>query len=122
MRYVFPAFQESTLRRGASLEQFMGAAMRDGERTISYLEIRPAKGGFEVWRFEAPDIGDKEFTDVSEFAFDGENEPLATLQHPSDAFLFAHSQLGADPQRWVNIGVVCDEYKDYVMAGRPVRT
>jgi hypothetical protein len=78
--------------------------MSGGERVISYLELRPTSEAFEVWRYESPDIGDAEYTDVVEFSHNEDNEALATLQTPSEALHFAHSQLGADPQRWVNCG------------------
>lgn len=121
MRYVISAFQESTLHRGKSLEQFLGGGVRDGERVISWLEVRPVPEGFEVWHFEVPDVGGPEFSDVYEFG-EGAESPVATLATPGEALQFAHSALSASPGRWVNSTLVEAEYHDYVKAGRPVRT
>jgi hypothetical protein len=122
MRYVSSAFQESTLRRGKSLEQFLGGAMRHGERTISWVELRPASDGIEVWYFEVPDVGSAEFTDVYEFGVDDIESPLATFSSPAQALHYARTQLGASAERWVNVTVVGDEYAAFVRAGRPLRT
>jgi hypothetical protein len=55
MRHVSDTFLEATLKRGKSLEQFMGGCLRNGERIISRLELRPGPSGIEVWRFTVPD-------------------------------------------------------------------
>lgn len=123
MRYVIPAFQESTLHRGKSLEQFLGGSVRNGERLISWLEVRPVAQGFEVWHFEVPDIGGGGggFVDVYEFG-EGAESPVATLATADGALQFAHSAFTASPERWVNSTLICAEYHDYVKAGRSVRT
>lgn len=120
-RYVSSAFQESTLRRGKSLEQFLGGSLRDGEVKISWLELRPSTQGIEVWRFEVPDVGDVDFTDVYEFGADDIDQPVAMVSSPAEALLFAHNHLGASPERWVNSTQVGTEYEAFVKAGRPLR-
>jgi len=119
MRYVIPSFQESTLRRGKSLEQFLGGLQRGDARAIKWLELRPFQNQVEVWSFEAPDVGDAEFTDVYEFGADDIENPVATFANAADALHFAHNVLSALPSRWVNVTVVGDEYADFVAAGRP---
>jgi hypothetical protein len=119
MRHVLPTFQASTLGRGKELEQFMGGRGDNPDRTIRWIELRPKNGGVEVWDFEVPDLGDIDFTDVYEFGADDIEAPVATLPNPIDALDFAHRKLGASPDRWVNVTVVGDEYRDYVLAGRP---
>jgi hypothetical protein len=125
MRYVSESFQTSTLRRGKSLEQFLGPGLRDGEPTIRCIEIRPAKSGaFEVWVHEAEDLGDNEHLDYYEFIFDenplGEpSRPLAQFETPLEALEFAEKELVASRERWTNCGVSQDEYSDFINAGRP---
>ncbi len=122
MRHLHPTFLETTLRRGKSIELFIGGHDRAGERMICWLEVRPNGNEFEVWKHEAPDIGDTHRLDI--YAFDGvENleAPLATTQSAEDALSYAHSKLGASSNRWVNQGVTQEEYKDFILAGRPSR-
>ncbi|MFB7421540.1 hypothetical protein ACFC1L_44095 [Streptomyces sp. NPDC056210] len=38
---------------------------------------------------------------------------IAVLPTPEDALHLAERDLAADPQRWVNQGIVCDEYQDF---------
>jgi len=122
MRHVLPTFHASAFRRGQSLEQFMGGGFDGEDQTVRWLELRPTDEGVEVWEFEVVDVGDIEFTDVSEFAsIDLEAPPVAILPSAPEALEFAHRQLGASPERWVNSGVVGDEYRDYVLAGRPLQ-
>jgi len=121
MRYVTSAFQESTLRRGKPLEQFLGGVFRDGELKISWVELRPKAESIEVWLFEAPDVGNVAFTDVYEFGGEEQQSPVACLATPAEAFSFAHAQLGASPERWVNSTLVGAEYEAFVRAGRPLR-
>jgi hypothetical protein len=119
MRHVIPSFQASTLRRGKSLEQFLGGLQRGETRVVKWLELRPFQNQFEVWSFEAPDVGDEEFADVYEFGVDDIESPVATFSDAADALHFAHNELSALPSRWVNVTVVGAEYADYVAAGRP---
>lgn len=118
MRHVGVAFQESTLRRGKSLEQFLGGGYNGSERTVKWVELRPVLQGIEVWRFEVPDLGDLGFTDIYEFGSNDTDEPIAVVGSPGEALALAHSQLGASQECWVNVTVVGDEYFDYVSAGR----
>jgi hypothetical protein len=119
MRYVSSTFQASTLDRGKELEQFMGGRLDGADRTIRWIELRPTACGVEVWDIEVPDLGGIDFTDVYEFGSDDIQSPVATFASPREALDYAHSQLAASPNRWVNVTVVGDEYRDYVLAGRP---
>jgi len=121
MRYVSQGFLESTLRRGKSLEQFMGGGTRDGERVISHLELRPTPGGIEIWRFVVPDIGSSECLDLYDFGGEKDEELICVVASAADAFSYAQSRLGALCNRWVNEGVTQDEYADFMAAGRPLR-
>lgn len=119
MRYVSSSFLDSTLRRGKSLEQFLGGLVQDSEHCIRWIEVRPAKGGIEVWSFVAPDYGDEERLDFYEFIGVDEGVLEATFEDSADALRYASEKLGAHPDRWVNQFVSQDEYLDFIRAGRP---
>ena len=118
MRHIEFYFLESTLRRGNSLEQLLGRCDSDTSPNIRWLELRPVTEGIEIWCFDVPDIGSIEFTDVYEFGSDDTNDPVACVSNPGEALVFAHSQLGALPEFWVNATMVGDEYLNFVRAGR----
>lgn len=119
MRFVAQTFLESTLRRGKSLEQFLGGAVLGNESAIRWLELRPASNSIEVWEFVAPDCGNQEHFDFYEFLGVEDGNLAATLPSPSEALAFAQAHLGAKPERWVNQFVAQDEYRDFIHAGRP---
>ncbi len=119
MRYVAPTFLDSTLRRGKSLEQFLGGVAPNGERSIRWLELRPVEGSIQVWEFVAPDLGDQENLDFYEFLGSEEGTLAATLPSCGEALAYAYEHLGAKALRWLNQGVAQDEYRDFIVAGRP---
>jgi len=117
MRYLSVAFLESTLNRGATIEQFMGGVQRDGEQFIRWVELRPCEEGVEIWDYEVPDLG-AECLDFYAFAI-VEQEPLAVVPNGASALELAHLQLGTSNVRWVTQGVSQDEFIDFLRAGRP---
>jgi len=81
---------------------------------------------YEVYVHAVADVGHENFLDLDVFPpFDqgAEEEDfgqlLGTTEDPQDALLLAGERAGAVPGRWVNQGVVQDEYRDFVRAGRP---
>jgi len=115
VRYVQGTFIEATLQRRESLEQFLG---RTSDGRVGWIEVRPVPNGFEIWRFDVPDVGSSDLTDLYEFG-DDSDAPLNTLREASEALDYAVNQLGANPRRWVNVGMVESEYVDFIAAGRP---
>ena len=119
MRHIAATFLESSLRRGATLEQFMGGADHDGERIVRWIELRPSQAGVEVWDCKAPDLGEE---CIDFYALmDIELEPVAIVPDATHALEYAQSALGANPSRWVNQGVSQDEFLDFLRAGRPAQ-
>lgn len=66
------------------------------------VEIRPAKGGKELWSFVAPDYGSEEHLDLYVFIGDEEGVLESRFDSPAGAFTYATEKLGALPNRWVN--------------------
>lgn len=100
------------LNAGKAIEQWLGARRVDGGRAIRWLRIH----GTQLSVFDARDEGDGGFFDLYEFT---------VLRESHDAFgqsddaLAAAVRHGAHAERWVNEGVVQDEYADWIRAGRP---
>lgn len=123
MRHLAAAFLESTLRRGAALEQFMGGAVGPlGERLVRWIELRPAPAGIEVreYRASSENLGEEalDLYALCELS-DVDAEPLMVADGPAQALAYAHAELQARPLRWVNQGVSQAELLDFLRAGRP---
>ncbi len=127
-RHLTPGEAEAALRRGASIQQFLGFAdLEDGRDTFWYLEISPRRDEIAVYAQHVFDEGHETFGDVGEFSPVKEWDPFDELVLPDDftrdpsvtvfstaGEALAHTliQLGARPDRWVNSGLIDDEYTD----------
>jgi hypothetical protein len=119
-RYLSLDEVEQTLRRGRSVEQWLGAADSPQCRTVHWLRIeKEPDGRFTVWRVASFDPQQPNLLDVYEFLPfdvdepDGIPETVASLDEAID---YACKTLGANAERFVNAGVIQDEYRDF---GRP---
>ena len=125
MRHLDPGFVILTLKRGKSVENFVGLVPGSTVPSVRYIELRPVKsGGLEVWVHDLDDCGNEDFTDLVEFPpLDGEDpdRPEAVFERPEEALAYAGSKLGAASNRWTNVTVCHDDYKDFVRAGRPAK-
>ncbi|MGW0185743.1 hypothetical protein ACWDV7_08340 [Streptomyces sp. NPDC003362] len=129
MRYLIEPFALGALRRGRSIEQFLGAAGTPEDPGIRWAEVRPTAKGFALVVHVAQDIGDEDFCDLVEFPSfereDGEEDfgdQIAVVGDAATALAIAEEKIGAGRDRWVNEGMADDEYRDYVRAGRPTVT
>ncbi|MGW1591414.1 hypothetical protein [Streptomyces sp. NPDC002386] len=118
MRHLIPALAIAALRRGRQIEQFLGRVERDGHRGLRWIALSPDSSGVTIYVSDVEDIGTDNFFDITEFPpLDPEAETwgrmIAVLTAPEDALRLAERDLAADPQRWVNQGIVCDEYQDF---------
>jgi hypothetical protein len=119
VRHLTPDFAVSALERGAEIEQFLGGDPNANPASIRWVTIYSAHGQFLVTLNEVEDVGTDDFFDVAEFPpldpeeNGGEGRVVATTTTAHDALAAAHSTTQALPDRWVNAGVVDDEYADY---------
>ncbi|MFF5020288.1 hypothetical protein, partial [Streptomyces sp. NPDC001165] len=127
VRYLAESFILGALRRGRSVEQFLGPCGSAERAGVRYVEVRVTKGPFEVYLHAVEDVGSESFLDLGEFPpFDPDDEAsgfgrrLGMAEDPLAALQIAEQRVGAERGRWVNEGVVQDEYGDFVRAGRPV--
>ncbi|MEU3788519.1 hypothetical protein AB0F07_01780 [Streptomyces fructofermentans] len=126
MRHLVVPFALNALRRGRSIEQYLGAAGTPEAPGIRWAELRPTAEGFALVVHLAQDIGGEGSYDLVEFPSfereDGEEDfgcQIGVVDEPLAALTIAEKRLGAGRDRWVNQGMAGDEYRDYVRAGRP---
>jgi hypothetical protein len=118
MRHL-PAFAITALSRCRQIEQFLGGTSDGAVSSITFVTISPRGDAFRVSVHEVMDVGSEDFLDVSEFPpiaegeYVGEGRLLGTAASPTDAIALAESIVAARPDRWVNHGVVGDEYADH---------
>ncbi|MFJ9724586.1 hypothetical protein ACIRP3_17725 [Streptomyces sp. NPDC101209] len=126
MRYLTESFILGALRRGRSVEQFLGPCGSPERPGVRYVEVRATKTSYEVFLHAVEDIGCESFFDLGEFPpFDPDDEAcefgrlLGMAEDPLAALTVAEQRAGAERGWWVNEGIVQDEYGDFVRAGRP---
>ncbi|MGI5171028.1 hypothetical protein ACQEU3_42425 [Spirillospora sp. CA-253888] len=124
MRHLTPAFAQGALRRGKQIEQFLGGFDHGEERVIRWAALSPGRQGVTLYLSEVIDIGGAAFRDVSEFPpLDPGEETwgkvIGTAVGPAEALDLAEREVGAAQDRWVNQGVVGNEYADYRARSTP---
>ncbi|MFJ8584272.1 hypothetical protein ACIRD2_06390 [Streptomyces sp. NPDC093595] len=126
MRFLVEPFALGALKRGRSIEQFLGPTDTPEQPGIRWAQLRPTAEGIALIVHEAMDVGDENHCDLGTFPCfgreDGEEDfglQLAVVDDAHAALAIAEGRIGADRSRWVNEGVAGAEYRDYVRAGRP---
>lgn len=115
VRHLTEQEAATALRPGASIEQLLTATL--GERTVRWLSIAATGDGFALRLHDVLDDGSDDFLDVYEFRPANEDEHvgegvlLGTFPDVRAA-IDAATRAGARGTRWVNGGVVQDEYAD----------
>jgi hypothetical protein len=129
VRYLAEPFALGALRRGRSVEQFLGPAGSPERPGIRYVEVVPARNHYEIFLHTLEDVGHETFADLVEFPpLDRDDEEaefgllIATREDPLAALEAAEDATGAVRGKWVNTGLAQAEYCDYVAAGRPIKT
>jgi hypothetical protein len=115
MRHLTPAQAVDALRRGKPVEQLLPSEPREGHRTVRWLSVNPVRGdGFVltahyVYDDGIPDVYESTPVDPEEYL--GEGVDVGRHAEAEDA-LEAAGDRGALSERWVNFGIVADEYAD----------
>lgn len=115
MRHLTEEQAIAALRRGAAIEQMLSTELRAG--SFRWLDAHSSGETFILRLHEAVDDGTDDVLDVYEFRSVDENdefgEGVVVGEFPdTTALLDAAVDLGAIPDRWVNAGVIQDEYRD----------
>ncbi|MBW8850973.1 MAG: hypothetical protein JF600_09360 [Xanthomonadales bacterium] len=97
------------------MEQFVGLRADGSGSRICWLEIRPVRDAFEAHRFDVVDHGAPDSLDVYAWA-DGDAEQESSMfATPEAAIEFTIKHWGADSLKWVNQGVLQDEYCEAIL-------
>lgn len=116
-------FAVGALRRGKQIEKFLGGVEHEGRQALRWLALGPDREGITLYFSEVEDAGSTTYSAIDNFP---PIEPddntwgkvIATKSIPEEALDLAENELGAQPGRWVNEGLVCSEYHDYKMAAQ----
>lgn len=126
MRYLVESLAIGALTRGRSVEQFLGSVGDAHAPGVRWVEVVPIGSEFKVVLHTSADVGSENFCDLVEFPpLDPENEDaefgleIAVATETHDALALAEHRTGAVRGRWVNQGMAQDEYRDFVLSGRP---
>ena len=114
MRHLTPDQAAAALRRGKPVEQLLQSEPHDGQPTVKWLTINPVSDGFvlsahHVFDDGIPDV--YELTPVDSEEYVGEGVDVGRHAE-AEAALEAAGDHGAHSARWVNFGMVADEYAD----------
>jgi len=123
MRHLTSSQAQSALRRGKQIEQYLGGVDDVKVGTIRWLTLALVDGTFRLTlhHVEEPtsqstlDLAELEPVDHNEYV--GEGRPICEVATWQDATVEAE-RLGATDNRWVNQGLVGDEYSDDASRGQ----
>jgi hypothetical protein len=126
VRHLTPAFALGALHRGKQIEQFLGEVHHNGRQGLRWIAIGPGRSGIAIYLSEVEDAGTDTFFDITEFPpLDPDDEAwgkqIAAVSTPEEALDRACSEPGVNPERWVNQGIVCDEYRDFRIVSKEER-
>lgn len=113
MRYLSSYDLKVALNIGKGVEQFIGPMKREGISLLRYLWLVPEDSDYELWVVDCEDVGSEDYVDISSFPTFDEDPPTHSFQTLDEALSFSQKTYGALPGKWVNQGVVQDEYLDY---------
>ena len=115
-RYLAENDAKSALRGGRAIEQLLEGRLEAGLQIVRFVTIaHEATGENSVTLHEVFNGGNFDVLDVYEFSPldpDRSYGQVDSFRTVDDAFQFACEQTGADPRKFVNAGVVQDEYRD----------
>jgi hypothetical protein len=113
VRHLSESQAVGALRQGRAIEQLLTA----DSSVVAWLRLSGRSSSVELARHRVQNVGSVDFMDVYEFPptdieeEHGEGVVLATFRDASEAFT-ASVNYGARADRWVNEGMVQDEYAD----------
>lgn len=122
-RYLTEYFLQAAVARGREVGQFLGGFSHEGQPAIRYLGMQADDEGVVLSLYEKHDPQDEEWCDVVSFGeLDEVEQGEAAAEHHcasvAEALALAEASYGARADRWVNEGILDDEYRDYLSGGR----
>ncbi len=118
MRYLNHTQSLEALRSGRPIEQFLLPREEPTYRMLRFLRIdKERTGKYSTAFFEVFDEGDENNLDLYSFGLIDPDLPygaITTFSTPEEAINFSIETLQADPDKFVNQGVIQDEYGDFL--------
>lgn len=105
------------LSLGKAVEQWLGHYESDGETILKWVRIYSEKEEYNVLYIECYDQGSVDNLDISDFTVVDPDEPyglLDTFYTLDEAVDFSLNKYGAVIDRFVNDGMIEEEYLNYL--------
>lgn len=121
MRYLMAEQLRANLSLGRYVEQWLPPKHYDHYTIIRYISIeKNDELTYDVNYWEQYDDGNENFIDVYSFSDVDPDEPgiLNTFNSIDEALNFVMANYNTLPDKFVNRGMIQEEYRDYVKAGR----
>jgi len=120
MRYLTEIDALGAVQSGRTIEQFLAPREESCYRALRWVCVKRDRDGmFSVSRYEVFDEGDLNHLDLYGFSLVDPDEPCeehSGLPSAEAAIAVAQDQFGADRRKYVNAGVIQDEYADFIRA------
>lgn len=122
-RYLYKDEVAAALRRGKTVECFLGRCERAGTLGVGHISIDITDDMIVARLFETEDMGSPAFLDIYEFGAlnralqQGEPDLIVSFTSLDECLTFMEARWPGSSERLVNEGVLQDEYADF-LAGR----
>lgn len=118
MKYLDFEQVKTNLSLGKSIEQWLGFEKKDDYVVLKWISIiREKAGKYSTVYIECFDEGNEDFLDIYEFSMIDPDEPYGVInefQNYDEAIEFAIVEYGASKERFVNSGMIQEEYLNYM--------
>ena len=111
----------ANLSLGKAVEQWLGYVQEDGYVILRWISIEKENSEYSVAYIESLDEGNEDFIDVYEFSTLDPDEPLGlinTFPTLKEAIDFSLNEYGADIDKFLNSGIIQEEYRSYLNGKR----
>ncbi|TFF35043.1 hypothetical protein [Mucilaginibacter psychrotolerans] len=118
MRYLTSEQLSANLSLGKSVEQWLAPKEEDTYVVLRWLRIDKEKDlTYTTCYIECFDEGDEQFADIYEFSPIDPDEPevLNNFASADEAILFVKDAYAASLDKFVNAGLIQDEYRNFIM-------
>jgi len=115
MRHLSQGLAIGALRRGETIEQFLGPVARGEDPGIQWVTIEPVGETFQIRLYAVREVaGVGDLYELPPLDPDQEDDGIVLAETADDveALLAAERLAGAVRTRWVNFGVAAEEYRD----------
>ncbi|KTD96453.1 hypothetical protein N9H48_08395 [Pseudoalteromonas marina] len=116
-RYLSTTEAEFALQRGKTVEVFLGGFLAHGQKCIRWASFNNRGAEVEGQLWESIDQGSEDYVDIYTFESLSSEYDEPVRVEVAENIELAASKLGIEEFKFVNQGVVQDEYISYLRAG-----